>query len=696
MRRLTMRKVIYDIEANSLTPTRIWCVVAKDINTDEVFTFLEDDKDKFVKFCSGVQQFIGHNILQYDNYWINKLWGTNITVDQTLDTLVLSRLLNSCKEVRGKIELRRSKNQHSLQAWGDGQCADWYETEVTVVEEKLSPPFPDLEDALVYACKANKSDSMDASLPYNEWEDDDDLPNYYLEEHDNVMESWVVPFTVTRKEVRKVNRYAKIDFHEFDKYTPEMLTYCRQDVELNHRVYCELKKESKGFSSQSIRLEHALQDILCTQMRNGFKIDVPSATRLLAKCSTKCRELEQQMQKDFPPLAKLKKTYTPRLNTDGITHNTGSLGPMKEYYGFQYRGGEYSYLNWVPFNLSSPIQVVERLEGHWDPKEKTAKGAYKLSDKNIATIRDTAPDSIKQIKLYRMYSSRCNELKQWIEGAEQHEDNRLRGRIVHLGSWSGRASHSKPNTANISSVSMRKLNDGSGKKAPVLGEAGNFGWECRSLWTVDRGNVLVGCDASGIQLRILAHYLNNPTYTKAVLDDIHDFNAKTLGVSRDDAKTFIYSWLLGAGVVKTSEILNCSVGEAVKKREKFVNLTPGLGDFLKIKTLMADRGWYLGLDGRKVYLPSDHLALTAYLQNGEHVIMALSNIYWTKWAKQRDIPFKQCGYIHDEWQVETPTKYADTLGNLMKQSFRLAGEYLKLNCPLDGEYNVGRNWAETH
>ena len=146
-----MRKVIYDIEANSLTPTRIWCVVAKDINTDEVFTFLEDDKDKFVKFCSEVQQFIGHNILQYDNYWINKLWGTNITVDQTLDTLVLSRLLNSCKEVRGKIELRRSKNQHSLQAWGDGQCADWYEKEVTIVDEKLSPPFPDLEDAIDYA-----------------------------------------------------------------------------------------------------------------------------------------------------------------------------------------------------------------------------------------------------------------------------------------------------------------------------------------------------------------------------------------------------------------------------------------------------------------------------------------------------------------------------------------------------------------
>ena len=208
-----MRKVIYDIEANSLTPTRIWCVVAKDINTDEVFTFLEDDKDKFVKFCSEVQQFIGHNILQYDNYWMNKLWGTNITVDQTLDTLVLSRLLNSCKEVKGKIELKRAKNQHSLQAWGDGQCADWYDKEFTIEEEKLSPSFPDLTDAVDYAMKINNSENMKASLPYNEWKDDElshyhDLSNYYLEDHDRPMESWVVPYTVSRKEVRKVNRYS--------------------------------------------------------------------------------------------------------------------------------------------------------------------------------------------------------------------------------------------------------------------------------------------------------------------------------------------------------------------------------------------------------------------------------------------------------------------------------------------------------
>jgi len=689
-----MRKVIYDIEANSLTPTRIWCVVAKDIKTDEVFTFLEDDKDKFLQFCKGVETFIGHNIIQYDNYWINKLWGTSITVDQTLDTLVLSRLLNTCREIRGKIVLGRAKNKHSLQAWGDGQCADWYETEVDIVDETLSPGFTKLEDAIALAMKINADPSAEASLPVNEWADLEE--NYYLEDHERSPESWVVPIKTTRREVQKVNRYAKIDFHEFDKYTPEMLTYCRQDVELNHRVYLALKAESRGFSPESIKLEHALQDILCVQMRNGFLIDVPAAKKLLSKCTTKCKELEDQMQLDFPPLPKFKKTYTPRLNKDGITHNTGSMGPMKEHYGFQYGGDPYSSIEWVTFNLSSPIQVVERLKGHWDPIEKTDKGASRLSDKNIATIRGTAPASIKKIKQYRMYSSRCNELKQWIEGAEQHEDNRLRGRIVHLGSWSGRASHSKPNTANISSVSMRKLNDGSGKKAPVLGEAGNFGWECRSLWTVDRGNVLVGCDASGIQLRILAHYLNNPTYTKAVLDDIHDFNAKTLGVSRDDAKTFIYSWLLGAGVVKTSEILNCSVGEAVKKREKFVNLTPGLGDFLKLKTLYADRGWYSGLDGRKVYLPSDHLALTAFLQNGEHVIMALSNIYWTKWAKQREIPFKQCGYIHDEWQTETPTKYAEELGYLQEQSFVKAGKYLNLNCPLAGEAKVGRNWAETH
>lgn len=609
-----MRKVIYDIETNGLNPDRIWCVVVKDIDTNEVFTFLEDQRDDFHKFTEEVEQFIGHNIVDFDNHWVKELWDINIPLSKSLDTLLLSRLFNKCWEIRvklpdgrmvSKVKQTRMKNQHGLASWG-----------------------------------------------------------------------------VTLK-------YPKGDFTDFSRYTPEMLEYCIQDVNLNHEVYLKLLEEGRGFSNDSIRLEHKLQDILSRQQRNGFKIDVSAAKELLEQCTTKCRELEEEMQRDFPPLPKLKKEYTPRLNKDGESYNMASMGPMKTQYGFSYHGEPYSSIEWLEFNLGSPSQVVKRLEGHWKPVEFTEKGQPRMSDKNLETILPSAPPSIKKIKLYRMYASRCNELKQWIGGAERHEDGRLRGRVTHIGSWSGRASHNDPNTANISRISYRD-------KAVLLGEEGSFGWECRSLWTVEEGQVLVGCDASGIQLRILAHYLNHPEYTQAVLTDIHQFNADILGCDRDTAKTFIYSWLLGAGVAKTAQILNCSIGEAVILRQRFVDMTPGLGEFLKMKSLYAQKGWFRGLDGRKVYLPSDHLALTAFLQNGEHVIMALANIYWDMWATKRGILYKQCGYVHDEWLTECEPGRAEELLNLQKHSFPIAGKYLKLNCPISGEGEVGKTWADVH
>ena len=612
-----MRKIVYDIEANGLQPDRIWCVVAKDIKTNEIFTFLEGDRNKFRIFTEEVETFIGHNILGYDNYWMRQLWGIDIPTTKCIDTLVLSRLLNEAKEVRvnnngkweNKVKQKRAKDAHSLGAWG----------------ELLGEP--------------------------------------------------------------------KGDFTDFSKFSQEMLDYCIQDVHVNHKVYDYLRKESKGFSKKSIDIEQALVVILDQQMRNGFKINVPEAKKLLAKLEARAEELTDQIHAEFPPIPIFVKEYTPPLTKKG-GHHTGRMGPLKDVYGFSYFGEPYSLIEWEEFNLGSPSQVVKRLEGHWKPVEFTKKGQPKCSDKNIATIKDSAPQSIKNIKIYRMISSRINEVSSWIEGAEAHEDHRLRGRIIHLGSWSGRAAHIKPNTANIPGVLLDDNN------APVLGEAGSFGFECRSLWIADDGNVLIGCDASGIQLRILAHYINNPTYTKAVLspkpNDIHTLNAKNLETGRINAKKFIYSWLLGAGVAMTGEILECSPGEAVNSRNRFIERTPGLEELLQRKSLYAQRGWYKGLDGRKVYLPSDHLTLTAMLQNGEHVIMAVANMFWQKWATERGIPFKQVNYVHDEWETEVHPSRAKELVHLQEQSFGAAGRYLNLNCPLTGEGHIGKNWAEVH
>jgi DNA polymerase-1 len=613
-----MRKIIYDIEANGLQPDRIWCVVAKDVKTNEIFTFLEDQRDDFRKFTEGIETFIGHNILGYDNYWVKKLWGIDIPTTKCLDTLVLSRLFNSAKEVRtkkdgkweSKVKQKRDKHQHGLASWG----------------EFLGEPKGDFTDFM-------------------------------------------------------------------NGFTQEMLDYCIQDVNVTHRVYNYLMGESKGFSKKCIDIEQALVVILDQQMRNGFKIDVPRAKTLLTKLNERVEDLADQIHKEFPPIPLFIKSYAPPLTKKG-GHHTGRMGPMKEEYGFSYFGEPYSLIEWEEFNLSSPTQVVKRLKGHWKPVEFTKKGQPKCSEKNIETIFPSAPQSIKNIKIYRMLTSRVNEITSWIEGAEAHEDGRLRGRIIHLGSWSGRAAHIKPNTANIPSVVMDEEDN------IVHGEEGVYGYECRSLFTADAGNVLIGCDASGIQLRILAHYLNNPEYTKAVLspkpNDVHTLNAKNLDSDRNAAKKFIYSWLLGAGVAMTGDILNCSAGEAVNSRNRFIQRTPGLEDFLKKKTLYAQRGWYTGLDGRKVYLPSDHLTLTAFLQNGEHVIMAVANMFWTKWATDRGIPFRQVNYVHDEWETEVHPKYSKELAYLQEKSFGAAGRYLNLNCPLDGEAKIGLTWAEVH
>jgi DNA polymerase-1 len=74
--------------------------------------------------------------------------------------------------------------------------------------------------------------------------------------------------------------------------------------------------------------------------------------------------------------------------------------------------------------------------------------------------------------------------------------------------------------------------------------------------------------------------------------------------------------------------------------------------------------------------------------------MRMANYLWFTTAS--NIKFKQVVWVHDEWQTEVEEDRAEELGKLQVQSIRDTGEYFNLNCPLDGEYKVGNNWAETH
>jgi DNA polymerase-1 len=263
-------------------------------------------------------------------------------------------------------------------------------------------------------------------------------------------------------------------------------------------------------------------------------------------------------------------------------------------------------------------------------------------------------------------------------------------------------SHTHPNAANIASPFHGQ------PKTPVEDIKARYDADMRALWMVEDGNLLVGTDAAGIQLRILAHYMKSEAYRSAILDgnkddgtDIHNLNRKALGhvcKDRDTAKTFIYAWLLGASIPKIAEILSCSIPKASKAVDNFLAALPELN---RVKSLLipkdAARGYFIGLDGRKVKCDSEHLMLAGYLQSGESIIMKRWIIEWKKLADVQRIKYKLVDFVHDETQVEVPNmEEAEKLQRVQKIAMDSLTKDLDLFCPMDVESDIGENWRETH
>jgi len=240
-----------------------------------------------------------------------------------------------------------------------------------------------------------------------------------------------------------------------------------------------------------------------------------------------------------------------------------------------------------------------------------------------------------------------------------------------------------------------------------------YGKAMRSLWRATPGLKLVGCDAEGIQLRLFAHYINDAAFTRALVEgnkedgtDAHSLNASALGegITRAQAKTFIYSFLLGAGVGKASTILGVSMGEAKERREGFIQRYPGLVE-LREERIPRDaaRGYFLGLDGRKIHIPPKKregnvagFILGGYLQNGESVIMKHAMRHWRKELQDDDIPFALVNFVHDEWQTECPAHVAETVGKTQANAIAASTDWFNLKCPMAGAYDIGDNWYDTH
>tara|TARA_R110000744_G_scaffold257566_1_gene372986 strand:- start:1615 stop:2322 length:708 start_codon:yes stop_codon:yes gene_type:complete len=225
-----------------------------------------------------------------------------------------------------------------------------------------------------------------------------------------------------------------------------------------------------------------------------------------------------------------------------------------------------------------------------------------------------------------------------------------------------------------------------------------YGEECRGCWVVPPKHKLVGIDASGLELRMLAHYMNDEEYTNEILNgDIHSANQRLAGLeSRNQAKTFIYALLYGAGDAKLGTVVGRGRDAGTKLRRQFFDNLPSFKALTTRVQSQAKGGFLKGLDGRKLTVRSPHAALNTLFQGAGAIVMKQAMVTFNQAIESQVLRAKFVGNIHDEWQLECHEDDAHAVGKAGVEAIRQATHLLNLNCPLDGEYQVGDNWSETH
>ncbi len=451
----------------------------------------------------------------------------------------------------------------------------------------------------------------------------------------------------------RVGNYKEAFDTDWKTFSSEMLDYCVQDVEVTHSLYKMI--ENRGYSQQAMELEHQVASLIFRQETHGFTFDKEKAQQLYSKLNARRAELEEEFQKLFKP-----------ITTKRVSPKTGKQLKDKV----------------TVFNPSSRLHIADRLKTkyNWQPDEYTSDGKPKLDDTILSKL------DYPEAKLLAEHFLLDKRIGQLATGAQAWLKNEINGKIHGTcntnSTVTARASHSHPNLGQVPSVSVP------------------YGKDCRSLFTVPKGKKLVGIDISGLEVRMLAHFMSkydDGEYSKVVLEgDIHTETQKLAGLeSRDLAKRFYYAFLYGSGVKKIALITNKKVNEASKIKKRFLNNLPALNKLITQVQSAAERGYLIGLDKRKIKIRSAHAALNTLLQSGGALVCKQWLVEFDKVVKK--IPdAQQVVWVHDEIQVECLEKDAETIGRLAVEAIERTGKHFQLRLPLTGEYKIGDNWSETH
>lgn len=506
-----------------------------------------------------------------------------------------------------------------------------------------------------------------------------EFPKYLIGRHS--LEAWG-----HRLKCEKGSFGKSTDWKEFSE---EMLSYCVQDCKVNAKLAKLIL--SKNPSLESMELEYQFAELIHTQETNGVGFDLAAAGRLHATLVGRHGELLDELREAFPPRMEEMKTPAYWLDEHGQKHITKKAATDEGWKPSQLTRGP-NRTKEHPFNPNSDDEIASRLTERygWRPTEYTETGKPSITEAVLRTL----PEGWAEVPLLKEYLVVDKRLQQLANGKQAwlkqvKDDNRVYGRVITNGCVTGRCSHKSPNMAQV----------------PKVGKP--YGEECRSLFVPRPGWSMVGCDASGLELRCLAHYMSRwdgGAYASEILEgDVHTANQHAANLeSRDQAKTFIYGYMYGAGDAKIGSIVGGSAKEGGKLRKSFETKIPAIGKLrAAVQHAVKTRGHLKGLDGRILPIRSQHAALNTLLQSAGALVMKMSLIDFcftmtNKWAQPHGETWALCLNVHDEFQIECEPNWAEAVGRAAADAIQVAGEKFNFKCPLEGEYKIGKNWAETH
>lgn len=686
-----MLRLCWDIETDGFLEnvTRLHCIAVQDVDSLEKFIYCDvlavmsnGTLEDGIKHLQSADLLIGHNLIKYDHPVLKKLTGISLDKSKIFDTLVAARLVwSNIRDIDGK-----RVNDYSLGAdFGSHSLSAWG---IRMGGSKKMEYVP----------------SIDPEQPVYE-------PSYDPKNaRGSTAEAYKREAQARFKKAKKDPRW------QGSIPTGMMLEYCLQDVTVNTELFKIIERKMKALGyEQSMKLEHDAAWVLAQQERNGFKFNEEKAYALLAKLAARREIIYDQLVSAFGGWWVSEGVQTPKRTVNYKNPLTPS----------RVEGASFTKVKWVEFNPSSRKHIIKVLRDNgWAPTEFTPSGEPKVDETILKKLNfKEAPLMAEWFLIIKRLGQLADGNQAWLNVV--HPDGYIRGSVNPNGAVTGRATHSFPNVAQVPSLKAE------------------YGAECRELFTVPDGWVLFGSDASGLELRCLAHFMSrydDGAYIDVVLNgDIHTSNQKAAGLSsRDEAKRFIYSFLYGCGAELTGEqvgwthdeylrwkakgahkpIINrlkrrniewtrekvCNILKGEQVQKKFMKGLPALKQLIEeCEYQHKEYGYVIGLDGRRIYTRSAHAALNTLLQGAGAIICKQWIVEVEKLAIEAglkhglDGDFMYCAWVHDEIQVACRTReIAEKLGELSQQAMRNVQKLFNFKCQLDTDFDIGESWKDTH